>query len=407
MASQVTAAPTTPPPPSWLLELLLGVRRPREVAGLLPGFLLACGVLVLALPLADLAGGALLRLQGLDPAGRASPISPVLAAIVLGAALRNLARLPQATERGIHFCVTKVLRLGIVLIGLKLSLFEIARLGAWGVPIVVITIASGLLLIAAFNRLLGLPSELGTLMAAGTSICGVTAIVSTAAAIRAPQREMAYAVTNITLFGLLAMLAYPQLAPHLLQSPEQIGLFFGTAIHDTSQVVGAALTYRDLHHDDVAFRTATVTKLTRNLFLAVVVPLAAVLYARRAARTATAGSPNSTERSSILKLLPLFVGGFVALAAVRTIGDLTLRSGGAAWGWMSGDTWHALTAFVAETLGSRSALGVAMAGVGLSTSFGVFRGLGFRPLIVGLVGAVLVAAVGYALAATLGRHVHL
>jgi uncharacterized membrane protein YadS len=108
----------------------------------------------------------------------------------------------------------------------------------------------------------------------------VTAIVSVAPAIKAEQKEVAYAVANITLFGLLGMFLYPYLAPHILHTSEQIGLFLGTAVHETSQVVGAALTYKEVFNDETVLKAATVTKLTRNLFLAVVVPLLAYLYLR-------------------------------------------------------------------------------------------------------------------------------
>ena len=119
-----------------------------------------------------------------------------------------------------------------------------------------------------FNRKLGLPPRLGMLIAAGTSICGVTAIVSTAPAIEADEREVAYAVANVVAFGLFGMLTYPYLAHAVLGSSETIGLFLGTAVHDTSQVVGAALTYKQVYNDDIVLRVATVTKLTRNIFLA-------------------------------------------------------------------------------------------------------------------------------------------
>lgn len=418
MASDVAQPDAPAARGSTLLRVVFGVWYTHEVRGLLPGVLLAVLVMAAALPLADAAGGVLLRWQRIEPAGRVSPVSGVLVAVLLGALLRNLLPLPTVTRAGVQFCITKVLRLGIILIGLKLSLIDIGRLGAWGLPVVVGTILAGFLLIAAFNRLLGLPPELGALMAAGTSICGITAIVSTAAAIRAPQREVAYAVANITLFGLLAMLAYPHLAPMLLRTPEQIGMFFGTAIHDTSQVVGAALMYKELHADDAAFKAATVTKLTRNLFLAAVVPLAALMYARSRPRPAqgdgssrrAAGPPALAEppkNAPVGAFFPLFVVGFLALAIVRTLGDATLNAGGRALGVFEAGRWQWLTAFLAETIGSRYALGTALAAVGLGTSLSVFRSVGLKPLVVGLVGALLVGLTGLLLAATLGQHVRL
>ena len=384
-----------------LLRGGFGVSRP-ELLGLVPGMLLAAGIMLAALPLADLAGRALLSAQGIDPAGRASPVSGVLVAILIGILVRQLLGLSQPLKPGVQFAITKLLRLGIIFVGIKLSVLDVLRLGAWGVPVVVVAIATGLVFISWFNRLLGLPARLGTLIAAGTGICGVTAIVSTAPAIGADDREVAYAVANITLFGLLGMFLYPYLAPHLLDTSEQIGLFLGTAVHETSQVVGAALTYQEVFNDEVALKAATVTKLTRNLFLAVVVPLLSFVHLRRQ-RLEGGGRASPV---GIAKLFPMFVLGFVAMSVVRSVGDATV-GGGAAFGLWPEGVWTTLTTQIGDTWGSRYLLGTAMAGVGLGTSFSVFKNVGMKPFAVGLVGAVLVGAAGLVMALVFGRHVHL
>lgn len=381
-----------------VMKGLLGIETPSEIVRLLPGVALAGAIMLVALPLADLIGAWILRLQGLDPTGKASPLSGVLVAIVIGMLVSNLVRLPEVFKDGIRFSVTKLLRLGIILVGIKLSLFDVLKLGAWGIPIVAVAIFSGLLFVSWFNRLLKLPERLGTLIAAGTGICGVTAIVSTAPAIKAEEREVAYAVANITLFGLLGMFLYPYLAPMILQTSEQIGLFLGTAVHETSQVVGAALTYKEVFGDDVVLKTATVTKLTRNLFLAIVVPLLAFLYLRR--------QGGAGARVPVRSLLPVFVLGFVGMALVRSLGDLTLPSG-AAFGVFDGAAWKALTTQLGDLWGSKYLLGTAMAGVGLSTSFSVFKGVGLKPFAVGLAGAALVGAVGLVMALLVGQFVQL
>ncbi len=146
-------------------------------AAWLPGLLAAVVVMLVGFTLADALGRALLAARGLSGA---SPISGVPVAIVLGLLLRNLLPLPASLGTGLKFCTTTVLRLGIVLVGIKLSVLEMARLGAAGVPVVLTAIVTGLVFVTWFNRRLGLPPRLGTLIAAGTSICGVTAIVSTA-----------------------------------------------------------------------------------------------------------------------------------------------------------------------------------------------------------------------------------
>ncbi len=397
--SAPTGTAATPPKPSraTILDLLLGVSGWTDAARLLPGALLAFAVMLLAQPVAEFAGQALLRAQGL-PTGK-SPISGVAVAILLGLLIQNSLPLPSVVRAGLQFCITKLLRLGIILVGVKLSLLDVAQMGLWGLPIVITTIATGLLVIHWLNRALGLPPALGVLMAAGTSICGITAIVSTAGVIRAPQREVAYAVANVTLFGLIAMLAYPHLAPLLLATSEQIGLFLGTAIHDTSQVIGAALTYKELRGDSTVLKAATVTKLSRNLFLAVVVPLAAVAYSRER-------SGDRGVRPPLSRLLPLFILGFVAMSVIRTIGDATLASG-KAFGLLTAPAWRTLTETLAETAGARLALGTALAAVGLSTSLRTFREIGAKPLLVGLLGALVVGAAGLLMSRVLGGWVHI
>ncbi len=349
--------------------------------------------------LADVIGQALLAARGLTGA---SPVSGVPVAIVLGLLLRNLLPLPKALNPGLKFSTTTVLRLGIVLVGIKLSVVEMARLGAAGIPVVLAAITTGLVFVTWFNKRLGLPPRLGTLIAAGTSICGVTAIVSTAPAIDADEREVAYAVANVVAFGLFGMLVYPYLAHALLPGSAAIGLFLGTAVHDTSQVVGAALTYRQIYADDAVLRVATVTKLTRNLFLAAVIPILTWMHQKEGG--AGHGAKKATNWKS---LVPSFVIGFVAMAIVRSIGDTMLGSGQLALGVWDKAGWGALTSLVGDRIGAQWLLGTAMAAVGLNTSVAVFKGVGLKPFAVGMAGAIVVGLVGFTMAALLGRFVTL
>src|SRR3954469_1549641 len=161
-----------------------------------------------------------------------SPISPIMLAVVLGLLLRNTIGVPKAYEAGLRLCLKTVLRLGIVLLGLGLSVQAVAKMGLIGLPIIACCIATALLAVTLINRALGLPKRLGTLIAVGTSICGVSAIVATAPAIDAEDDETSYAVACITIFGLLALFTYPLLAHWMFASNNaQVGTFLGTAIH--------------------------------------------------------------------------------------------------------------------------------------------------------------------------------
>jgi uncharacterized integral membrane protein (TIGR00698 family) len=315
-------------------------------------------------------------------------------AILLGLVIANTLGTARVFRPGLAFAVRRMLRLGITLVGIRLSFFDVVKLGAWGIPVVAVIVVVALVASHAIARGLGVSDNLGTLAAASTAICGVTAALSVGPVIEAEESETAYTVANVTLFGLAAMLTYPYLAHALFGAHSgSAGLFLGTGIHDTSQVMGAALSYKDLFQDDAAFRVATVTKLTRNVFLVAVVPLLAYLHARR--------SGHEGRRIRVVKLFPIFVLGFLGMAIARSIGDAGLAAGGPALGiWGAGD-WPRVTKLLGETWGT-AALGTAMGGVGLSTDLRTFSSMGWRPLYVGALSAVLVALLALGLAALVG-----
>jgi len=376
-------------------------RRPSEsplrwpaLLKLIPGVALAGSVMLVSGWLAGRLGALVLRMQGIDPSGRPSPVSGIIVAILVGIAIANFLTLGPFFRAGFELSIRKVLRLGIILVGLRLSFLDVVKLGAWGVPMIATIIVTALVVTVFLARRIGVSDRLGILTAAATAICGVTATVAVAPVIEADDQEVAYTIANVTLFGILAMFLYPWLAHTLFMAvPASAGLFLGTAIHETSQVMGAALSYKDLFNDDVAFKTATITKLTRNVFLVAVIPALGWFHARRQ------GGAGKTP--SLLKLFPVFVLGFLAAALVRSTGEATLRSSGLAFGIWDAASWQSLVAMIGEKW-SYWALGTAMAAVGLTTNLRVFRTLGLRPVYLGAVVTLLVAALSLALATVIG-----
>ena len=205
-------------------------------------------------------------------------------------------------------------------------------------------------------------------------------------------------------FGLFGMLAYPYLAHHTLDTSEQIGLFLGTAIHDTSQVMGAAMTYREMFDDEVVLKVAAVTKLTRNLFLAAVIPGLTWLHMRSAHVVGTNVGPAS--KVPFTTLFPPFIAGFVLMALLRTAGDASVADGGLIMGSVDAAQWKELTNYVSGNAGA-TCLGTAMSAVGLGTSFSVFKGVGLKPFAVGMGGAVVVGCTGFVMASLMGQFVKL
>lgn len=385
-----------PNPPSTRLSFwernLLGVGV-SELPGLLPGLVI---VVALAGSSIWLSGYLGVNLLGFEK----SPISPVMLALLLGIIIGAIVSTPKPLMPGIRFAVKKILRFGIILLGIRLTIFDVFKLGAIGVPIVLICILGALLITTTISKRLQLPERLGTLIAVGTSICGVSAILATGPAIDAEEKESAYAVAVITVFGLLATLVYPYLGNWLFSGDAvPAGLFLGTSVHDTSQVVGSAKVFADVFSLPLALDVATVTKLVRNVFMALVIPLMAFYYGRRTSSEGTSG----VKKTSILKLFPLFILGFLTFAALRSIGDAGINLGDSAFGLWTENSWTSLISTVKTWAGNF--LVVALAGVGLSTNFQSFKGLGFKPFLVGLVSALAVGGVSFIAITLLGNYV--
>ncbi|HSJ98794.1 MAG TPA: putative sulfate exporter family transporter, partial [Myxococcota bacterium] len=310
-------------------------------------------------------------------------VSPILVAILVGLAIRNTVGLPGVYEPGVRLGLKRVLRVGVALLGVQLSLGAAGAIGLLALPVVAGCIVAALALASVVGRSLALPPRLATLIAVGTAICGNTAIIATAPLIGADDDETSYAVGCITVFGLLALLTYPFVSHGLFAGDAaQAGLFLGTAIHDTAQVAGAGLLYLQQYGDSAALETATVTKLVRNLCMLAVLPGIALLHRR-------SGAAARGARLDWRQAVPGFVFAFVALTALRTLGDLGERP----FGVLAPETWRAAL----DTAGwlSAACLTVAMASVGLGTNLTRLRSLGLRPLAAGLAIALAVGAVAF------------
>jgi uncharacterized integral membrane protein (TIGR00698 family) len=320
-----------------------------------------------------------------------SPISPILITILLGLAIRNVAGLPGIYEQGLRLSVKRILRIGIALLGLRLSLGVVAETSIIALPVIVGCIAAALVLVSWLSRFLVLPRRLGTLIAVGTSICGVSAIVATAPIIEADEEETSYAVACITLFGMLSLFISPFLAHWIFNGdPMLAGIFLGTAVHDTAQAAGAGMMYEQNFNSSEAFNIAATTKLVRNVCMGAVIPLMAILYHRN---NADAASGNS--RLKWRQYVPFFVIGFILFSALATLGDLGTESGGKAFSILDRDLWDSVKSSAQSV--SFACLSIAMAAVGLGTSITRLKILGLKPLCTGLSVSLLVGGVSIGL----------
>lgn len=292
----------------------------------------------------------------------------MLCAVLFGALWRNTLGVPVRLEAGLAQASTAVLRIGIALVGLKLTLVTVGRVGFFALPIVIVCMSTALLLARLLAQPLQLSRNLTQLLAVGTAVCGCTAVMAVAPLIRARTDEVGYAVTCVVIFGLMAMLGYPWLVHAVLgANPTAAGIFLGTAIHDTSQVIGAGLIYSQQFDSPEALAAATTAKLLRNLSMVVLIPW----FAWSAARHALGTEP-AVRAPGVASLVPVFVWFFIGFVLLRTVGDALLMNTSLAADWAAAMGYASML--------SEFLLVAGMAAVGLGISLASFRGIGWRPL---------------------------
>ena len=307
-----------------------------------------------------------------------SPISTVLIAILLGILMGNAFTPRPGMMIGLDFTQQYILKLGIIFLGIRLSFEEFIKFGTIAIPLIIVCIIGVLILIKLLIKKVPISSKMSYLIAIGTSVCGATAIVATAPVINAKKTEIAYAIANITLFGVIAMLAYPYFAEWYFNENEiKSGLFLGTSIHETSQVAAAGLIYDQQFNSPETLNVATVTKLIRNTFLVIMIPLFAFLYNRGDVKN---------KKYSIFNIFPYFVLGFIGMILFRNVGDqIFLNENNNYLMWEKLIEYFKILATAFLTM--------AMAAVGISINLNELKSMGYKPFIVGLIAAVTVGLI--------------
>ena len=316
-----------------------------------------------------------------------SPISPIMLSIIIGLLIGNITKIPSIFYEGINFSLKFILRLGIICLGIRLGLLDILKVGVIGIPLIIACIIISILLVNYFCKLFNVPSKIGSLIAVGTSICGASAIVATSPAINADKEEVTYAIANITIFGIIAMFIYPFLAHYVFNGDElSIGLFLGTAIHETAQVAGAGLIYSEQYSSPTTMDIATVTKLVRNISMIIVIPFISFLYLKN-------NTYKKNTKPYIISMFPIFIFGFIIMGLIRSMGDYGIQSSDQAFGIFLNDQWQSIINYIKSI--AEYSLAIAMAAVGVSTNLVSLRSLGIKPFYVGFSAAVSVGFVSY------------
>jgi uncharacterized integral membrane protein (TIGR00698 family) len=321
----------------------------RRVLTILPGLLMSSVVAASAYWLRELPGLA--------------AFSPLILAILIGTAFHNLVGTPAIAKAGVAFSMRRLLRFGIILLGFQLTANQVVEVGQRGFLIIAATLAATFVFTVWMGKLLGVERKLAQLIAAGTSICGASAVIATNTVTNGDDEDVAYAVACVTIFGSIAMFAYPLLPALLHLDPHAYGLWAGASVHEIAQVVAASFQY-----GKTAGEFGTIAKLSRVMLLAPVVIVLGWFAARNAV------SSTSTSTTSSRPPMPWFVLGFVAVVALNSL--VTIPAADRAW-------IAAITTFL---------LSIALAAMGLETDLRKLAARGIRPALLGALAFLFIAS---------------
>jgi uncharacterized integral membrane protein (TIGR00698 family) len=291
----------------------------------------------------------------------------MLLALLLGMAMAFLSEADSRCKEGIDFTSRAVLRLGVALLGIRLTLGQMMAMGWEPLALVVGSLIVTMLVSIAVARMLGFDPLFGLLTGGATAICGASAALALSAALPAhPNKERAtlFTVIGVSALSTLAMILYPMIAVRLGLDAEAAGIFLGATIHDVAQVVGAGYSVSRETGD-----TATVVKLMRVAMLLPVILCAALITRLRGVEPGTARPP----------LLPWFAVGFLLLAALNSTG-----------------IFPASVQAAGNEL-SRACLITSIAALGMKTRLKELATVGFKPvaLMVGETALLATLVIGY------------
>ena len=344
----------------------------RRVIPLLPGLLLTGAIAFASIWLA--------RVGWLQANG----ISALTLAIVLGMLIGNTVypHLGATAGSGVTFSKAKLLRLGIILYGFRLTFQDIGNVGWTGVAIDATVLCSTFGL-ACFlgTRLFGLDRKTAILIGAGSSICGAAAVMAAEPVVQGRAEQVMVAVATVVVFGTLGMFLYPVLYHLIVQyqlfdmSPTAYGLFAGSTIHEVAQVVAAGRAV-----SEQAANTAVIAKMVRVMMLAPFLVILSAWLSRSGANQADAvevdGKGKAAQRGGIV--IPWFALGFVAIAGLNSLALLPIP-------------------VVTQVIDIDTVLlAMAMAGLGLTTHFSAIRKAGMKPLALAAVLFVWLVCGGFA-----------
>lgn len=264
-----------------------------------------------------------------------------------------------------HILTKNFLKIGVALIGIKISFFEFYNYASISFFIIFLNFVLIFVLIKVLNPFLNLNKGMINLLGIGSAVCGITAIMAASSVMNNKKNDITCAVAVITLIGTLSVFFSPFFA-NLIFEQEQIkaGILLGATIHDTSQVTAAGTIFENIYGNAQSFNATISTKLLRNSFLIILIPLLAFYFS----------SQEQKNKLKFFNLLPPFIIFFMLLAVFRSVVDATIEAS-----MLS--NWEKIVSFVSTV--SKYLILFALFGLGSSISINDLKGFGFKPFLVG------------------------
>lgn len=294
-----------------------------------------------------------------------SAISPLALCVAFGFIAANLFRWPSFAAPATTLASKRIMRIGVALLGLQVSVASLKAIGLKGALTVIIVVSLTIFGILGLSKLFKMSGDLGLLIGVGFGVCGATAVAAIRPQTRATQEETSYAIALISLCGTLSIFLLPFLGHLMGLSDQTFGAWAGAAVHDVGQVIATASLW-----SDSAVQSAIVIKLSRVCLLA---PIVLILSIRHRRWLKSEGK--SAEKSAKVPLIPFFVLGFIAIAIVNNIVTMPERL-------------HADLILTSKLL-----LGAGLVALGSGVRWKAIRAIGARPMAMGMVAWLIVGGV--------------
>ncbi len=282
-------------------------------------------------------------------------------ALLLGMIFNPIIKKFSFLSDGIQFTSKRILKIGIILMGVTLSFSQILTVGKYALGLMCFTLFTAFGGGYILGRLFKVNWKLSSMLSASTAICGGTAVATLGPAIEAEDRDIAYAISATFLFDLLTVIIFPWLGNLMGLTDTSYGLWVGTAVNDTSSVVAAGYGF-----SEAAGSFAVIVKLTRTLFIVPIVLIFSIIHARKKVKLGQEQPTMQMEKPKLINIFPWFILMFIAVVAIKSTGLIPKP------------------AVTSISMLSKLFMVMALGAIGLKTSLNEVKGVGWKPMLLGV-----------------------